>query len=234
MKKNTSTLKVLFIDSDKDCLNRRTNSPGLTLIELIAAVGIIGILIAILIVGIGKSRESALVTKSGQQMREIGHAVFLWSNENQGRLPTPGGAQIQDTWYVATYPYIYGKPAPSPFFDSWERAENLRGTVYYCPLKDTSGEGPPIRSYAWNNFLKDMQIDERPPMQAARVTNPSKTMMLATSLRSSVMNGNSPSVWNFSTRAGGKILILFADGRLERLGLEEIPVSPNDRFWRAE
>jgi hypothetical protein len=59
-------------------------------------------------------------------------------------------------------------------------------------------------------------------------------MMLATSSTGSVLQGNSPGVWNFSERAGGQILVIFVDGHLEKLALEDIPISPYDIFWRAE
>jgi hypothetical protein len=44
----------------------------------------------------------------------------------------------------------------SEFFDTWEEAESLRGTVFYCLLKDQAGEGTPVHSYGWNTYLKDM------------------------------------------------------------------------------
>jgi len=204
-----------------------------TLIELLVVIAIIGILVSLTIAGVTRALNSARTTQSSSQMRQISSAAMLWAIDNKGRLPTIGGGQ-QDPWYVATYPYIYEKAAPNPFFDSWEKAENLRGTVYYCPLKDGSGEGPPIRSYAWNTFLKDMSQNDRPPLYLDRLRSPSMTMMLATSRRSSVMDGQNSSVWNFSTRTGGKVLIVFCDGHVGRKRLEEIPVDQYDIFWRPE
>ncbi|MGZ0654106.1 type II secretion system protein [Coraliomargarita sp. W4R72] len=213
------------------CLLSSKHCLAFTLIELLVVIAVIAILASLLLPVLGRVRESANITKSSSQMRQLGQTALLWANDNKGCLPTPGPP---NTWYTVTYPYLYGDEVPSPFFDTHERGENLQGTVYYCPLKDSSGEAEPIRSYGWNNFLKDMKQDDRPPLALARIQEPSKTMMLATSSSGSVIQGNSPGVWNFSTRAGGQVLIVFADGHLGKLALEDIPVSSYDAFWRAE
>jgi len=202
-----------------------------TLIELLVVIAIVGILAALIIAGLAKAREAAGIAKSSSQMRKMAAAALLWSNDNGGLMPTPGPPK---TWYVEIYPYIYNTNAPSDFFDTWEKAENLRGTVFYCPLKDQAGEGTPVRSYGWNTFLKDMNEPARPPLPKARIRQPSKTMMLATTLRSSSVEGLPVGTWNFSTRAGGRALVVFTDGHQERVALEEIPTSQFDLFWRPE
>jgi prepilin-type N-terminal cleavage/methylation domain-containing protein len=204
-----------------------------TLLELLVVIAVVGILAALIIAGLAKAREAAGIAKSSSQMRQLGTAALLWANENGGLLPTP---QAPKTWYVQIYPYIYNTNAPSPFFTANSMGQNLRGTVFYCPLKDQAKEveaGTPVRSYGWNIWLKDNISKEDQPLPMARIKQPSKTMMLATTLRNSAV-GTSKNQWNFSTRAGGRTLVIFTDGHLERLMLEDIPTSESDLFWKPE
>jgi prepilin-type N-terminal cleavage/methylation domain-containing protein len=211
----------------------RHGARAFTLVELLVVIAIVGLLAALIIAGLPKAREAAGIAKSSSQMRQIASAALLWANDNRGCLPTPMAPAL---WYQVLYPYIYNTNAPSPFFGANSMGENLRGTVFYCPLKDQAREveaGTPVRSYGWNMWLKDNNSNNDQPVPMARIGQPSKTMMLATTVKNSGV-GTSKNQWNFSTRAGGRTLVIFTDGHLERLMLEDIPTSESDLFWKPE
>lgn len=60
-----------------------------TLIELLTVIGIIGVLSAILLVGISSVRASANKSNATTQMRQIHAALLLYVNDNRGSFPVP-------------------------------------------------------------------------------------------------------------------------------------------------
>ncbi|MEM7700139.1 MAG: prepilin-type N-terminal cleavage/methylation domain-containing protein [Verrucomicrobiota bacterium] len=77
--------------------NASANDTGLTLLELMVVVVIIGTLMAILIPAVGKGKELAVAAKSTAALREIGLATLNWASDNGNRLPSPqypGGMEV--------------------------------------------------------------------------------------------------------------------------------------------
>ncbi len=58
-----------------------------TLIELLVVIGIIGILAALLMPAFGRAKGKAYDTKCISNLRQIGIALSIYADENQGRLP---------------------------------------------------------------------------------------------------------------------------------------------------
>lgn len=76
-----------------------------TLIELLVVISVISLLMAILLPSLGKARENARRATCMANLRSIGHSIFLYAHDNDGRL-VPGDTRV--SWYVwakvAEYP----------------------------------------------------------------------------------------------------------------------------------
>lgn len=121
---------------------------GFTLIELLTVIAIIGILAAILIPVVGKVRESARASQCASNMRQIGQALLMYVNDNDGMAPAgrddarheasggaPNGTSFASTFHYALWPYLHQSldtlinPENTMLMTS--RTEN----VFHCPTR---------------------------------------------------------------------------------------------------
>lgn len=75
--------------SPPDILSNSVRTRGFTLIELLVVVAILGVLAALVAVGMGKAKDAAEAMKNTANLKQITMATLTWAADNGSRLPSP-------------------------------------------------------------------------------------------------------------------------------------------------
>jgi prepilin-type N-terminal cleavage/methylation domain-containing protein/prepilin-type processing-associated H-X9-DG protein len=116
---------------------------GFTLIEVLVVVGIIGLLVAILVPSVAKSRQQARAVVCMSNLREWGKAIQMYANDHDDTLPfenRPKADEVDNDVEDPYYPYVWKDKGWVCWFDSMDKyfgyvnkSEDFGETVKICP-----------------------------------------------------------------------------------------------------
>lgn len=121
----------------------RAKGPGFTLIELLVVIAIIGVLLGILLPAAEHVRHQGYIDKCASNLRQIGLAISMYCNENQGNYPRtlydPTQPLTEGTGINATDPFQPGGVAANDLTAApylLLRSEHLPTELFVCPYND--------------------------------------------------------------------------------------------------
>lgn len=212
---------------------------GFTLIELLTVIAIIGVLAAILVPIISGIRQKANSTASATNLRQIGAAFSLYTQNNRGELPAVYSEADSQVWFLALTPYlqnetgdaskltdVYRCPSYAQLPSVTEMIENnptdwrqLGYGMSYTMV------GSPFTGWPWTGNGTDYVA----PLN--KIENPAKTIIVAETDSWSwgihAANFTSSFLANHQTperalRHGSHANYLFVDGHVQSLAPEEV------------
>ncbi len=223
---------------------RNKPSRGFTLIELLTVIAIIGILAAILIPVVGQVRESARAANCVSNLREIGGAIALYTNENErtppSRDPRSSGGARTIAWTLWTY---VGYDMNSFGAEMSGRTGNAV-TVFNCPSTENNpiptpgssvftdrphsyalnaGPSATIRGGDFNNA-----VNNGFPLE--QLQTPSRTVSVFETSFYYGMADHYLNQYGLMSHNGASNF-LYWDGHVERFNYEDVPDQSSDVFW---
>ena len=156
-----------------------------TLIELLVVIAIIAILAGMLFPALNRAREQARVAKCGAHLKQLGTAMILYADDNDGDI------------YGVTHKFNGGvDKSPNMDTNLFEYAKNK--SMFVCPSDNVgrNGKGEKATASYAVSYLYSTSYSTMPTIKINRFTKPSTIMYLMDGFHSyrNFGNGNNSMV----------------------------------------
>jgi len=128
-----------------------------TLIELLVVIAIIGILASLLLPVLARAKDRAKDTACLNNLKQLGIAVRMYSDENDGKLPLAEQLPSQPSSPTNPLPRICDLLAPMLGYNTNSMPQMQ--TVFRCPKDDAKRFEDNGSSYEWNNWYGGRPVD---------------------------------------------------------------------------
>ena len=215
----------------------RIHARAFTLVELLAVVGIITVLLALLLPVLGRAREHARATTCASNVRQIYYALLTYSNDNRGCLPVMANPGHHEPWLgITTRAYGLYDYEEGSLWRYVSTSVAPRRDVFMCPSDEpplmTGWQGilawpaPYRRNFSYN-FNDDLGGPQPTTMRTQRFVGirRSEHKVLVLEQEAPLLPFGNIAIANpadvpwvrvLSTRHAGRCNTGFADGHVER------------------
>jgi prepilin-type N-terminal cleavage/methylation domain-containing protein len=128
-----------------------------TLIELLVVIAIIAILASLLLPVLGRSKEKAKSITCVNNLKQLGVAVRMYSDANDGKLPKAEQLPSSPSTNNPPLPRICDLLAPELGYNTNSLPQNA--TVLRCPMDSVGRFEANGSSYEWNAHYNDRPVD---------------------------------------------------------------------------
>lgn len=212
----------------------RAHEKGVTLIEVLAAIGIIAVLATLVVKNGGAFLDRGRAVKCSANLRQISAAMSIYQSDNNGQCP-PVRAAAPDLsyWYQVLAPYMEGtlKSPTSNVGDARDVAKILR-----CPSARQDFGAPSdeaiYRSYMATDYMRGRDStntkDWSVPIRVTSIAKPASTIFLVDGAKTSsgtdyaCDSGQSYASAKISYRHTKRTSALFCDGHVAFLTAADI------------
>ncbi len=223
----------VVVDSDEthkvvDNKNVYTLAHGFTLIELLVVVAIIAVLVAILLPALGRAREAAKTISCSNNMRQMGIAVVMYTDEYDGHLPANWDASWNPRPFTASWRYFLWKYAGMDNREYWICPNDKSPYTYIHPNMPSS--------YGSNGYI----TYDAPPTYhhelISKMSYPSKTIYAACANQENFAEFDDVLSPYFGTdypyrvayRHSDATILLFVDGHVNKRTKQECFADPKE------
>lgn len=138
-------------------ISRQSAPPdAFTLIELLVVIAIIGILASLLLPALARSKAKAKDIACVNNLKQLGVAVRMYSDENDGKLPL---AEPLPTMPSTSPPLPRICDLLAPHLGYHTNALPQTASVFRCPADNTRRFEDNGASYEWNNWYGGRPVD---------------------------------------------------------------------------
>ena len=193
----------------------RKSAVAFSLIEILAAIAIIGVLATLAVTWLGASSAKSKEVKCLNNLKQLSAATQLYCAENMGALPLRGSTPYNSPpWYQPLVSYVSANMKNG----SQIAIETAGIKTFQCPAY----KPPPARDVTYAPDVKCANLS------MISITQPSKKIWLVTSTDSYSVNSSGLQRINFphKQRAG----VLFFDGHTELLTQAELSTIASFAF----
>lgn len=135
----------------------RTSRPAFTLIELLVVIAIIAILASLLLPALASSKEKAKSIACVSNLKQLGIAVRMYSDANEGRLPLAERLPTLPSTNPPL-PRICDLLAPEVGYNTNSLPQ--QNTVFRCPDDKVQRFEQNGSSYEWNAWYGGRPVDK--------------------------------------------------------------------------
>jgi prepilin-type N-terminal cleavage/methylation domain-containing protein/prepilin-type processing-associated H-X9-DG protein len=175
----------------------RIRQAGFTLVELLVVIGIIALLIAILLPVLGKAREQANSVACLSNLRQIGQALQMYTNQNKDRFPAPAWINDPepDDWVYWQKDRNINDSALAPYMTMSPKVLRCPSDEYETHMQTIGSSTDPTDKYTFSYTLNESicnhvnRVNRQPILVRSQIRHSSNKILVVDESSTTIDDG---------------------------------------------